>query len=389
MARLPCVPDSAVPETRPCLQFRDVGHSSDMTSRVQGPAASACDRSVLVVRSDNEGDVLLAGPAIRAVAAQARVTLLCGSRGYQAARLLPGVDRVLVRDLPWIDLEPRPVTRQWMSSLVDDLAELQCHEAIILTSFHQSPLPLAMLLRAAGVQRITAICEDYPGALLDVRLTPVPNEHEVERGLRTARAAGFPLPAGDDGLLHLKDEITAGVVRSDTVIVHPGASVSTRGIPAKLARRTVKALCAAGITVTVTGSANESGLTRFVAGDEAQDLGGRTRDIAQLAQVVAGAGAIIVGNTGPAHLASSVRTPVVSVFSPVVPWESWRPFGVATTRFGDSAAACAGTRSRSCPIPDHPCVSLLDPQDLACAARNHLNMVTGRGEAWNSARSMS
>ena len=37
---------------------------------------------VLAVRLDNDGDVLLAGPAIRALAAGAdRVTLLCGPRG--------------------------------------------------------------------------------------------------------------------------------------------------------------------------------------------------------------------------------------------------------------------------------------------------------------------
>ena len=47
----------------------------------------------LVVRLDSDGDVLLAGPAVRAVAAGAgHVTLLCGPRGRAAAELLPGVD---------------------------------------------------------------------------------------------------------------------------------------------------------------------------------------------------------------------------------------------------------------------------------------------------------
>ena len=65
---------------------------------------------VLAVRLDNEGDVLLAGPAIRALAAGAdRVTLLCGPRGRQAAALLPGVDEVLCGRAPWIDPEPDPV----------------------------------------------------------------------------------------------------------------------------------------------------------------------------------------------------------------------------------------------------------------------------------------
>ena len=48
-------------------------------------------RRVLVVRLDGAGDVLLAGPAVRAVAAAAEVTMLCGPDGAGAARLLPGV----------------------------------------------------------------------------------------------------------------------------------------------------------------------------------------------------------------------------------------------------------------------------------------------------------
>ena len=62
---------------------------------------------VLAVRLDNEGDVLLTGPAIRAIAARARfVTLLCGPRGRAAAELLPGVDSILEVRAPWIDPEP-------------------------------------------------------------------------------------------------------------------------------------------------------------------------------------------------------------------------------------------------------------------------------------------
>ena len=57
----------------------------------------------------DHGDVLLQGPAVRAVAAGSRrVTLLCGPRGEAAARLLPGVDEVVVYSAEWIDPEPRP-----------------------------------------------------------------------------------------------------------------------------------------------------------------------------------------------------------------------------------------------------------------------------------------
>ena len=67
-------------------------------------------RHVLGVRLDNDGDVLLAGPAVRALAHGAdRVTLLCGPRGHRAADLLPGVDALVVWRAPWIDPEPEPV----------------------------------------------------------------------------------------------------------------------------------------------------------------------------------------------------------------------------------------------------------------------------------------
>ena len=67
----------------------------------QGPTA-------LVARLDADGDVLLAGPAVRAVAATARVVLLVGPRGRQAAELLPGVDELLVWAAPWIEPAPAP-----------------------------------------------------------------------------------------------------------------------------------------------------------------------------------------------------------------------------------------------------------------------------------------
>jgi len=53
---------------------------------------------VLVARLDNMGDVLLTGPAVRAMAGGGRkVCFLCGPRGRAAADLLPGLARVLTR----------------------------------------------------------------------------------------------------------------------------------------------------------------------------------------------------------------------------------------------------------------------------------------------------
>ena len=368
------MPKREVPETRRLTRLQIVRHGhlvpyGDVGTEVE---TMRHRKRVLVVRSDNDGDVLLAGPAIRAVAAHAHVTLLCGPRGKQAAEILPGIDDIIVKELPWIDPQPQQVTWHWLADAVATLRTYRFDQAVILTSFHQSALPLAMVLRAAGVPHITATSEDYPGSLLDVRVPVIAREHEVTRALRIARAAGFPLPHDDEGLLEIRPELVAGIDKSDTIVIHPGASIVTRMIPAHIARATVDALAHSGVDVLVTGSAQERALTTYVAGDQATDLGGQTPDLASLARVLAGAKALIVGNTGAAHLAAAVGTPVVSIFAPIVPWHSWHPWGVAVTRFGDQNAACKLTRARHCPIPEHPCVSDINAHEVAEAALQHL-----------------
>jgi ADP-heptose:LPS heptosyltransferase len=331
-------------------------------------------RRVLVVRLDGAGDVLLAGPAIRAVASapDTEVTLLCGPAGADAGRILPGVARVLVWASPWIVNPAPPISRVALDRLVDELAAHEFAEAVLFTSFHQSPLPTALLLRLAGVRRIVGASTDYPGALLDVRLRPgegpgddLPEDlPEPERALAIATAAGYRLPPGDRGGLAVDDppdvtDLLSPLSGAPYVVLHPGAAVPARRWPAEHHRRLAGLLAAEGCAVVVTGGPDERELTAEVArgaGDSALDLGGRTA-LPQLAGVLAGAEAVVVGNTGAAHLAAAVRTPVVSLFAPVVPAVRWRPYRVPHLLLGDQAALCRGTRARECPVPGHPCLS--------------------------------
>jgi ADP-heptose:LPS heptosyltransferase len=323
---------------------------------------------VLAVRLDNDGDVLLAGPAIRALAHGAdRVTLLCGPRGRRAAELLPGVDGLVEWRAPWIDPEPAPVDRAEVTALVDQLAALKLDAAVIFGSFHQSPLPSALVLRMAGVPLLAATSADYPGALLDVRHRISDDVHEVERALDLAATAGFPQPPGDDGELRIRRPPDRAL-RGDYVVVHPGASVPARAWAPDRNAALVQALVAAGRHVVVTGGAAETELTAYVAGEpraEVRDLGGRT-SFAELAEVLAGARCLVVGNTGPAHLAAAVGTPVVSLFAPTVPAVRWRPWRVPhELLFVD--VPCAGCRARTCPVPGHPCLGGVATGDVVAA----------------------
>jgi ADP-heptose:LPS heptosyltransferase len=328
---------------------------------------------VLVARLDNAGDVLLAGPAVRSVAAGAgRVTFLCGRRGRAAAALLPGVDDLVEHTAPWIDPDPDPLDGEETLALVADLAAREIDQAFVLSSFHQSPLPLALLLRLAGVPVVAAICDDYPGSLLDVRHRVDADAHEVERSLSLVGTLGYHLPPDDLGALAVRGELLPAPHPAGAppyVVVHPGASVPARAWSPDRHAGLVDALATAGRRVVVTGGPGERPLTAHVAGRpraDVLDLGGAT-DLATLAAVVAEAEVVVSGNTGPAHLAAAVGTPVVSLFAPTVPAACWRPWHVPHVLLGDQEIGCARCRARICPVPGHPCLGSVGV-DAALAA---------------------
>jgi ADP-heptose:LPS heptosyltransferase len=320
----------------------------------------------LVVRLDSAGDVLLAGPAIRAVAAgSARTTLLCGPGGEAAGRLLPGVDDLLVYDAPWVGLTPPPADRADVLALVDRLAAGRFDRALIFASYHQSPLPAALLLKLAGVPWTGADSEHYPGSLLQLRHRRAPYRHEAAAALELAGAAGFALPPGDNGALRIgTPPDTARLTGEEPyVVVHPGAAVPARAWSPPRAARAVAALAGAGHRVVVTGGPGETALTRRVADRHALDLGGRT-GLPELAGVLAGARVVVAGNTGPAHLAAAVRTPIVSLFSPVVSPDRWLPYRVPHLRLGRQDTPCANTRARMCPVAGHPCLDSITDEEV-------------------------
>ncbi|ROP66866.1 glycosyltransferase family 9 protein [Curtobacterium sp. PhB115] len=335
------------------------------------PAPPGDRRRVLVARLDSFGDVLVAGPAVRAIAhGAAHVTMLCGPQGAPAGRLLPGVDSLRVWSAPWVTETVRPVDDSVVDEIRALVAEERPDEAVVLTSFHQSPLPLALLLRLAGVPRVTGVSVDHPGSLLDVRLRPgedLPEDiPEPERALRIAAAAGYRLPPEDDGRLVVRHDAPAPpevTALGRYVVVHPGASVPARSWPAEHHRALVQAYADRGIPVVVTGSPGETALTAEVAGASGIDLGGRTSP-EELASVLAGAEVVVVGNTGPAHLAAAVGAPIVSLFSPVVPAAKWAPYAPLVELLGDQGAPCRLSRARECPVPGHPCLSSVRPEDV-------------------------
>lgn len=330
--------------------------------------------TALVARLDSAGDVLITGPAVRAVAAaHDRVVFLAGPRGRAAAELLPGVDEVIEWQAPWVDFDSPPLTADHVAALVKQLDDLSPERVLIFTSFHQSPLPLALLCRMAGIGWAGAISPDYPGSLLDLRHQVDAGVPEPLRALSLAEAAGYRLPDGDEKALRVRRtglscRLSRRIGTDPFVVFHPGSAVPARQPGAHRSAAMVAALAGAGYRVVVTGSSGECDLTAAVAGRHAVDLGGMT-SLADLAAVFTVASVVVAPNTGPAHLAAAVGTPVVSLFAPVVPAEQWLPHGRNIIRLGDQNAPCRGTRARTCPVVGHPCLDGIAAAEVLTAVR--------------------
>ncbi|MGY1584141.1 glycosyltransferase family 9 protein [Streptomyces sp. MN13] len=257
----------------------------------------------LVVRLDGFAEVLLAGPAVRALATRANpVTVLCGPGGAPAARLLPHVDRIVVRDPPGTpEADDEALVRRLRADAYD--------VALVLDPDGAGPHSAGRLLRAARVGRV-GDCGG-PGA---------------DDALATAAALGFRPRPGDDGRLRvLPTPDTAALTGNGPyVVVHPGAAPPDGAWDPDRCAAAVAALADAGHRVVVTGDPAESALTRYVSGDTAVDLGGRT-DARRLAGVLRAADVVVTGAPGPAQLAAATGTPVVSLAPPDGPR---RPHGV-------------------------------------------------------------
>ena len=107
---------------------------------------------VLVARLDSLGDVLLAGPAVRAVAASAKVTMLVREGLDEAAEMLPGVDDVMEFDAPWVLFDPPPVRPHTIAHLVSEV-----EARVVVRGAWLGSRPAAAVFRSTRPRRQIAI----------------------------------------------------------------------------------------------------------------------------------------------------------------------------------------------------------------------------------------
>jgi ADP-heptose:LPS heptosyltransferase len=336
-------------------------------------------RNLLVVRLDNAGDVVMLGPALRAiktVSPACQITLLASPAGAKAAPLLPWIDSVLVWRSIWQDLGHLPFDPARENELIQLIAERSFDAAVIFSSFSQTPHVAAYVCYLAGIPLRAGESKEFGGATLSTELRGTPDEtYQVDRNLRLVHALGFTEvdPALEIAIPDASREAVArrlwdaGISPDQPLaVLHPGASAEARRYPAARFQHVAELLRARGWPLVVTGSERERDLLEIVVGDNVATPIFTDMSLQEFAALVARASVVVCGNTLPLHLADATRTPVVALYSGTDVITQWAP-RFAPSRMLKRDTDCAPCYRFTCPI-GLPCLDV-DPEEVVAAVQ--------------------
>lgn len=333
---------------------------------------------ILVMRLDNIGDVVMTGPALRALREhwpRSHITLMVSPAGGRAAPLLPWIDAVWTERVAWQDAHgAMPQDRAREQALIERLWDGRFDIAVVLTSFSQSPFAAAYACYLAGIPVRAGQARDFGGALLTHIAPALPDAaHQVERNLHTLSA--FGVHAADRSLAlsiptsarERARRLLGTAASRPYVLIAPGASCSARRYAPERFGRAARAIATtAGYDVVVTGSERERALVAEVI---AHCPGAKALDdetgIPELAAVIEGAALVVCNDSAPMHIADALRRPMVVLYSGTELESQWRPRaarGVLLRR----PTACAPCHRFDCPH-GLPCLDV-GPSEVADAA---------------------
>jgi lipopolysaccharide heptosyltransferase II len=324
-------------------------------------------RRILAIRLDNIGDVIMLGPALRALHQaypRADITLMASPAGSQVAPLLPWVNDVITWRASWQDIvKDAPVDIEKEQELVRLLRERSFDAAFIFTSFSQSPYPPAYACTLAEIPQRIGQSKEFGGALLTHWVKPAPDHsYQVDRNLHLLRSVGIP---ADSNRLELRigEEdrrstdallLQAGIQPGTPFFaLAPGASAKARRYDeARLADAARHIIAEIKLPIVLLGSQREVGRFSRLEALAAEEIGvhsliGQTT-LAQMAAVIQSADVVLTNNSSALHMSAAFQRPMVVLYSGTELFEQWLP-PYARARILHQATGCSPCYRFDCP----------------------------------------
>lgn len=344
-------------------------------------------RRLLVVRADNIGDVLMVGPALRALKEGlpgAKMTLLASPAGAEAAPLVPWIDEVIRWRVLWQDLGALPFdpAREW--ALVRRLRRGRFDGVAVFTSFRQTPHAAAFVACLAGIPLRAGSSRVRSGLLTHAVPHGSDAEHQVERNLALVEALGFRVcdrsmalrtpPQAAGGAARLLS--ARGVHGRDYLLFNPWSSAQARTFPPDRGADALRRIARdTGLPVVLTAHARDAAAAVTLAeriGPAAINLAGAT-SVCELAALVEGAALVVSGNTSVMHMADAANRPTLALYSGSDLESQWAPRH-ARCRLLRRPTACSPCYAITCPR-GLECLDF-DPGEVAAAG---LALLAGEG----------
>ena len=355
---------------------------------------------ILIVQLDHIGDAVITSvmlPLLRRRYPQAAIEILCGPWNQVFFESIAEVDRVHVSRLNrFLRDDARSLFSRfaWTGAVFAQGLRLR-RRRFDLAIDTRGEFPNALMIWIAGArQRLGWDCGG--GGFLLTHIAPF--EHgrpEVESRLALLAELGIVSTDATESTPRFKSTDTAkkslaakldGIMadgrlgllaneqntarRYPWIVLHVSAGTAAKRWPVEHLRKLVDTLSDSVAKIILVGGPGDTAISQGILGTDCSpnvyDLTGRL-DVAELAALLERADLFIGADSGPAHLAAAVSTPVIALFSGTNNHRQWRPHGpnVAILRHPVPCGPCHRER---CPLPEHPCMKQIEPKDVARAA---------------------
>jgi lipopolysaccharide heptosyltransferase II len=362
-------------------------------------------QSILVVQLDHLGDAVMSLGLLRALRghfAQARIHVLASSSNDELFAMSGLVDHVHVMQQTRFS---RRGGLAWIAEIIRWGRRLRRHRFDLAIDV-RGELPHALLMWVSRARRRVGWACGGGGFLLTERATYVPGRHEVMSRAALADLLGIdsnhnPLPRikpveaalrrVDDQLRTAWSAVTqagwpssshhqgACAPRSPMVALHLGAGTAAKRWPAESWRILVERLtCTLDASVVLLGTREDDEAGAIIARSIAAAAGARCLNLVgrlsltSLAALLYRADLMIGADSGPAHIAAAVGTPVLALFSGTNDPEQWKPWG-ADVLVLRRPPACTPCHRETCAWADHPCMTGITVDMVMRAATEKLS----------------
>ncbi len=336
---------------------------------------------ILIVRTDRIGDVLLSTPVIKALRQkypQAYISMMVAPYARDIVEGSPYLDEVIIYDK---DIKHK----SWLRCLkfASRLKKRKFDLAIILHPTNR----VHLLTFLAGIPRLLGYNRKFGflNNLVRVHTKQEGLKHEAEYNLDllcdlgiSGKAQDLFMPIRPESEQWVKDFLVSqGIKETDKILaINPGASCPSKIWPAGNFAKVAETLANRhNFKIIIVSGPKDIPIANMIAhkiGDRALNLSGKT-SVSHLASMLKRCVLFISNDSGPVHIASSLGTPVISIFGRNQPGLSprrWGPLG-RQGKYLHKDVGCVQCLAHNCK-KEFVCLRAISVEDVLSAAESML-----------------